>query len=59
MWNRIVELESVIEDRPKSAQAGREIAKFFFLKAIASLQEAGRSSWYAGRSLLKSPGTHI
>jgi len=23
-----------IEDRPKSAQAGREIAKFFFLTAI-------------------------
>ena len=23
-----------IEDRPNSAQAGREIAKFFFLKAI-------------------------
>jgi len=30
------ELESAIEDRPKSAQAGREIAKFFFFKAIAS-----------------------
>jgi len=33
MWNRIKKLESAIEDRPKSAQAGREIAKFFFLKA--------------------------
>jgi len=34
MWNRIEELESVIEDRPKIAQSGREIAKFFFLNAI-------------------------
>jgi hypothetical protein len=34
MWNRIVELESAIEARPKSAQAGREIAKFLFLKAM-------------------------
>jgi len=33
MWNRIEELESAIEDRPKMAQAGREIAKFFFLKS--------------------------
>jgi len=36
MWNRIKKLESAIEDRPKSAQAGREIAKLFFLKAIIS-----------------------
>jgi len=35
MWNRIKKLESAIKDRPKIAQAGREIAKFFFLKAIA------------------------
>jgi len=35
MWNRIVELEIVNEDRPKIAQGGREIANFFFFKAIA------------------------
>jgi len=34
MWNRIKKLESAIDDRPKIAQAGREIANFFFLKAI-------------------------
>jgi len=36
MWNRIVELESAIEDRPKIAQAGREIAKIFFFKATVT-----------------------
>ena len=38
IWNRIEELESAIEDRPKSAQAGREIAKFFFLEVISAPQ---------------------
>ena len=33
MWCRMVELESAIEDRPKSAQVGLEITEFFFLKA--------------------------
>jgi hypothetical protein len=37
MWNRIEELESAIEDRPKIAQAGRESAKFFLLKAAAPI----------------------
>jgi len=34
MCNRIEKPESANEDRPKIAQGGREIANFFFLKAI-------------------------
>ncbi len=46
-WNRIEELGSAIEDRPKIAQAGREIANFFFLKAI--VQVYTRDSAKVGR----------